>query len=159
MPGLLWRMDLITRRAGAYRAVRLADSELGGCHHPFVMQICKNPGKSQDWLAKNMTLNKSTVARALTYLENKGYVRREADENDKRVLLIYPTQRMLDVLSDVRSITDEWNEKLCEGISEDELTLFQSVLERMKVRSRELLEDAERNARNASRSTNAGDEK
>ena len=136
-------MDLITRRAGVYRTLKLENSELSGCHHPFVMQICKNPGKTQEWLARNMTLNKSTVARALTYLEDKGYVRREADKNDKRALLVYPTERMLEVLSDVRAITDEWNEGLCEGISDGELEVFRSVLERMKVRSRELVEEAE----------------
>ena len=143
MPGFLWRMDLITRRASVFRTLRHKGSELSGCHHPFVMQICKNPGRSQEWLAKNMTLNKSTVARALTHLENKGYVRREADKNDKRALRVYPTERMLSVLSDVRKITDEWNERLCEGISSEELEIFSSVLERMKVRSRELVEEAE----------------
>ena len=143
MPAVLWRMDLISRRAAAYRSARLVHPEISGCHHPFILEICRHRGMSQDWLAKHMTLNKSTVARALTYLEEKGYVRREADENDRRVLLVYPTDKMLAIFSRVKAISDEWNERLCSEISTEELEIFASVLERMKVRSREILEDAE----------------
>ena len=142
MLGVLWRMDLITRRTNAYRAAKLADGDISGCHHPFVIQICAHPGQSQDWLSKHMTLNKSTVARALTHLENCGYIRREADKADRRILLVYPTEKMLAILPKVQAITDGWNEKLCSGISDEELAVFADVLERMKVRSREILEEA-----------------
>ena len=144
MKGLLWRIDLLSRRAGAFRSIKMGDnSEISGCHLPFVISICRHPGMTQDQLAKHLTFNKSTVARAIGSLEEQGFVKRQADERDRRSLLVYPTQKMLDILPRVLEITREWNEGLCEGISDEELEIFASVLEKMKLRSLELLEGAE----------------
>ena len=137
-------MDLISRRAGAFRSAKMGDnSEISGCHLPFVICICRHPGMTQDQLAKHLTFNKSTVARALGVLEEQGFVKRSADERDRRSLLVFPTEKMLAILPRVIAITEEWNEGLCEGISKDELDIFASVLEKMKLRAEELLEGAE----------------
>ena len=43
------------------------------------------------------------------------------------------------VLPEVRAVSEEWNTLLSEGISADELAVFNSVLERMQARAREIV--------------------
>ena len=139
MPAIMRKMNVITRCSGQYRTERLGNGELGAPHHSFVLAVCNHPGMSQDALARHLCLNKSTVARVLNYLEEKGYVTRMLDEKDRRVLLVEPTEKMREAYPELRRITMEWNERLAEEISPDELALFFDVLERMETRAKELI--------------------
>lgn len=138
-------MNIISRCQAIYRAQRL-DGDLCACHHSLVLAICRAPGRSQDELAKDICLNKSTVTRALAQLEKSGYVIRTSDSSDKRRTLVEPTQKMLDILPKVRDITNDWNNAISAGIPEDELALFQSVLKRMEQNARNIIQRSEDNA-------------
>jgi hypothetical protein len=52
---------------------------------------------------------------------------------------------MLAVLPEVKDASAEWMTLLSEGIPEDELDIFNSVLERMQERAREIIEKQEEN--------------
>ena len=138
MPAIMGKMNRVTRCAGIYRTERLQNPELTARHHSMVLAITSTPGMSQDQIARRLCLNKSTVARTLTQLETNGYVTRKICETDKRITLVYPTEKMLAVYPAVREITNEWNAKLAEGIPQEEMELFLSVLNRMEARAKEL---------------------
>ncbi len=131
MPTVMRRINVISRCSTIYKSERL-EGELLGCHHPFVFCISKNPGMSQDEIARHICLNKSTVTRALAYLEEHGFVRREPDASDKRMLRVYPTEKMRDALPRVKEISGEWNRLISSGISEDDMEVFGRVLEKME---------------------------
>ena len=96
-------------------------------------------------LARELCLNKSTVARALNCLEEKCYITRQALQNDKRQFAVYPTEKMLNILPEVKQASVEWMTLLSEGIPAEELAIFDSVLERMQSRAREIIESQEEN--------------
>lgn len=135
MPKIMKSMNMISRCQSAYRGQRMS-GELLPSHHAFVFAVCNGPGRSQEELAEALCLNKSTVARALTWLEEHGYVKREPSDEDKRRLLVYPTDKMLSALPEVKEIASDWNAILCDGISEDELAVFESVLSRIEKSAR-----------------------
>ena len=138
MPKIMKSLNTISRCQAAYRAERLP--ELSPFHHAFVFAVCKNPGKSQEDISRALAVNKSTAARALSRLEETGYIKREPNPDDKRELLIYPTDKMTEILGSVRRISSEWNALISEGISEDELAVFESVMERMEKSARAAIE-------------------
>lgn len=138
-------MNIISRCQAIYRAQRL-DSDLCACHHSLVLAICHSPGRSQDELAKDICLNKSTVTRALAQLEERGYVIRTSDPSDKRRTLVEPTEKMLDIFPEVRAITAEWNTAISAGISDEELALFHKVLKKMEQNARNTIQKTEDNA-------------
>ena len=143
MPAIMRKMNVITRCGGQYRTERLKNDELGAPHHSFVLAVCSSPGLSQDGLARHLCLNKSTVARVLNYLEEKGYVTRTPSEKDRRVLLVEPTEKMQAVYPEVRRITMEWNDALAEAIPPEEMALFFDVLGRMEQRAKQLIENGD----------------
>lgn len=136
-------LNNISRSQAVYRRSRISADDLPSCHYAFVLAICREPGRSQEELAKELCLNKSTVARSLNSLEEKGYISRSALPNDKRQLSVYPTEKMLSVLPEVKNASVEWMKLLSEGIPENELEIFNSVLERMESRAREIVGEQE----------------
>ena len=139
MPGVMKSMNAISRAQSLYRAEHTKDLEIAPCHFSFVFTISKNPGLSQDEIARELSLNKSTVARALGQLEASGLVLRQSDAGDRRVLLVYPTEKMQSLLPRLREITREWNSLIEEGISKEELSVFLSVLCKMEEKAKNIV--------------------
>ncbi len=133
--GIMRMMNMISRGEGAYRTRRLGEESVWGYRHSFILAICNSPGMPQDSLARALCLNKSTIARTLSQMEDDGLVIRKACESDKRRTLVYPSDKMLEIYPRVKNITREWNELLAEGISEGELEAFRRVLSLMYERA------------------------
>ncbi len=140
MPTIMRQINVISRCEGIYRTDRMRGPELGACHHSYILAICRHPGISQEELARHICINKSSVTRHLSHLEEHGYVERRQTTAEKRVTLVYPTQKMLGALPEVRRIVREWNEYLTEELTEAELEQFRSVLERLSARARKYID-------------------
>lgn len=136
-------LNNISRSQAIYRRGKITASDLNSCHFAFVLAICRVPGRSQEELARELCLNKSTVARALNTLETNGYISRTPLPSDKRQFSVHPTDKMISVLPEVREASKEWMTLLSEGISEEEMEIFDSVLERMEARARDIIEKQE----------------
>ncbi len=136
-------LNNISRSQGIYRRSRISAEDLPSGQYAFVLAICREPGRSQEELARELCINKSTVARHLTSLEEKGYISRTPQPCDKRQFSVYPTEKMLSVYPEIRQVSGEWMTLLSEGIPEEELEIFNSVLERMQERARDLIERQE----------------
>ena len=131
-------LNNISRSQAIYRTERVSAKELSSGHFAYVLSVCREPGRSQEELARDLCVNKSTVARNLTYLEEKGFIKREALPTDKRQFAVYPTDKMLSVLPEVKKASKTWMDILSEGIDDAELEIFNSVLSRMEQKAREL---------------------
>lgn len=132
------KMNIISRCEADYRTKRSGE-KLPGIFHSYTLAICKNPGLSQEKLAKHLRINKSSVTRHLSWLEQNGYVTRRTGEQDKRELSVYPTEKMHDIFPEVVSITRDWNAALSADFSEEELKLFHRILDCMLSRSVEIV--------------------
>ena len=84
------------RCAALYRGEQLESIGLNGGQHTYILNICRNPGVSQEQLSRLLYINKSNVARQLANLEQNGFVTRIPDTVDRRVLRVFPTQKALD---------------------------------------------------------------
>ncbi|MBR7101636.1 MAG: MarR family transcriptional regulator [Clostridia bacterium] len=142
MSKIMKDMNIISRCQLSYRS-EMTSNELLGCHHPFVLAICRKPGMTQDEISRELCLNKSTVARALIQLEEKGYVKRESKPDDKRSVIVFPTDKMTQILPTVKKIADNFNEMISCDISENELEIFVSVLEKMSEKARKITQKTE----------------
>ena len=140
MPSIMRSINVISRCATVYRADRLPDSEITPCHHVYIFAICKHPGISQEQLARHICINKSTVTRTLSYLEDHGYVTRRQSETDKRITKVFPTQKMFDIHPKIKAISDDWNAYLCAELSEEERAGFGAILEKLQARAQKYID-------------------
>lgn len=135
MPSISRYINIISRCGNMYRNERLKETDLGTAHHTYLFTICRNPGISQDKLAKMIYINKSNVTRNLAVLEKNGYIERRPSENDKRVMLVYPTQKAEDTLPLLREIVHDWNDLVAANFTEDELEQLRAMLARIAERA------------------------
>lgn len=110
---------------------------------PFIMQVYRNPGITQDGISANAVMDKGTTAKAVKQLEKSGLILRETDPNDRRMNHIYPTQKALDIQEQILMIITELHEILYKGLSESEITIAISLLSKMKSNISEYLKKAD----------------
>ena len=72
MEHLTRAVNIITRCTGLYRDEALAEVGLTSCQVPYMMRICRQPGWTQEELARDLYVHKSSVTRTLAALENGG---------------------------------------------------------------------------------------
>ncbi len=124
MATFLKKIQAVGRSATVYSENRLKEiCDLKGYQAKYILNLCENPGVSQDTLAKIMFLNKSNVARQLAELEEMGYIERKQGE-DKRVSLVYPTKKAEEILPVLRGVNENWREIITEGFSAEEKELL-----------------------------------
>lgn len=124
-------INVISRCGAVWRGDKLKGTDIGASHTSYIMTVCRNPGISQDKLAKRIYINKSNVTRNLAYLESCGYVERRQKDTDKRVTEVYPTEKAMEILPTVQNMLREWNNYLTEDFSEEEMEMFMSMLSRL----------------------------
>jgi len=131
----------ISRCGAQYRADRLAPMGLKACHASYLTEICDCPGISQEKLAGRICINKSNVARQAAVLEEEGFITRNPSPADKRVLQLYPTEKALAIMDDIRGILVCWEDCIGHDLSEEEKELLSGLLAKMKTRAAAYMED------------------
>jgi DNA-binding MarR family transcriptional regulator len=142
MDSLTKFINRISRCGILYREKKLSKYGLNGVQHAYLLNICRNPGISQENLAKLIFVNKSNVARQLALLEENGFITREPCENDKRQMSVFPTQKAIDTLPKVIEVLDELNGKLLEDFSDEERRLLISMMERVTDKAIKLIDES-----------------
>jgi len=122
----------IARCTTQYRTEALAPMGLKACHASYLTEICATPGISQDQLASRICINKSNVARQAAILEEDGFIIRTPSATDKRIMQLFPTQKTLDLLPQISRLLSGLEVCLTAGLTEEEKTLLESLLSRMK---------------------------
>jgi DNA-binding MarR family transcriptional regulator len=71
----------------------LAPLELGPGRYLYLFGLYVKDGRKQQELADTIGVDKAAATRAISRLEENGYVRREADANDRRSMRVYLTPK------------------------------------------------------------------
>ena len=114
-----------------YRSERLAEVGLNGGQYVYISNVCRNPGISQEQMSRQILINKSNVARQLASLEQNGFVHREPDAKDRRVMRVYPTERAMEVYPYIQQVLADWRHYLTEDFTDEEREQLDSLLERV----------------------------
>lgn len=135
MPAITRDMMEIARVTTQYRSEKLAPMGLKSCHSSYLLAISNHPGISQDQLAQMICINKSNVARQVVVLEDTGFITRSPSPNDKRVMQLYPTEKTMEVLPQIRQVNRFWQEYLTEDLTQQELEILETLLRRIQARA------------------------
>lgn len=128
MEKMMRYIDRITRLAYIYREDYLKEYGLSGIHHTYINWICRYPGITQEELAQAIFVNKSSVARQVAVLEKNDYVKRVESPDDKRKLLLYPTEKALEVQPVIKKMLNDWNAQLLADFAPDERKFLSEAL-------------------------------
>lgn len=135
---LMHNINTISRCAALYRDARLESYRLTGWQAPYLPEICKSPGITQEQLAQRLHVNPSNVTRQLTALEENGFVLRQRSRSDRRVVEVYPTESARQLLPVIHEVYRSWREKLFQDLSPDERDLLETILDKLACRAEEI---------------------
>ena len=140
MSSLMRCINVTARCATLRRSEQLFPVGLTGGQHTYVLNICRNPGITQDQLAKMIYINKSNVARQVAQLEQAGFIERRVDKQDKRQMLLYPTQKAKDALPAISQALKEWNDYLNAEFTEDQRIMLEQMMEKVMNRAKAFID-------------------
>lgn len=92
---------------------------------------CKG-GLSQKQLAQEIGITPPSMTVALRKMEESGFILREPDDEDQRVIRIRLSEKGKQYVDEIKSILEEMEELLYEGISPEERMLFRRLLIEMR---------------------------
>ena len=88
----------------------------------------KNDGSSLTQISQGLMLENPTVTGLIDRLEKSGYVKRSDHPNDRRVYLVYLTEKGNRVADKALPIVKKLNEEVKKGYSREEIENFKKVL-------------------------------
>lgn len=135
MHPFMQQISITYRCTMRFREKELADTGLAGCQTPYLTALSRRPGITQEELARELNVNKSSVTRQLAALEEQGYVRRESAPGDKRSMLVYLTDKASGVLDRIYSCYGEWNSYLTQDFTEEEQRELSRLMLRISQRA------------------------
>ena len=113
-------ISVLYRIGQTYIASELESLQIGKGQHSFLAALFHQDGISQGELARILQMDKGTVAHALLKLERAGYVRRQTDHLDRRVNLVYLTEKARGIEAHLFSVLASWTDNLATGFSDEE---------------------------------------
>ena len=129
------QISITYRCAMQFREHELTDTGLAGCQTPYLTTLYRHPGISQEEIARSLNVNKSSVTRQLASLEEKGYVYRQPSATDKRIILVYPTEKALELKDRLFHCYHDWNTYLTQGFTEEEKEQLSQLMIRIAAKA------------------------
>ena len=129
------QISITYRCAMRFRETELEDTGLAGCQTPYLTALFRQPGISQEEISRQLNVNKSSVTRQLAILEEKGYIRRQPSESDRRLLLVYPTDKALAVKERLYRCYHDWSSYLTKDFTDEEQALLSDLMARIAQRA------------------------
>ncbi|HAD38398.1 MAG TPA: MarR family transcriptional regulator [Gammaproteobacteria bacterium] len=97
-----------------------------------LVHLYRRDGLVQAELAEILEIERPTLGRLLDRLENKGWLRRQADPKDRRVKRVYLTDEVKPAMKSLRRIAADLRQQVLEGLNKDEREQLVDTLIHMK---------------------------
>lgn len=116
-----------------YQAVRhLEEFDLKPGQAGILFTLSCNGTLSQRELAQKIGVTPPSMTVALRKMEELGYVRKEPDANDQRVIRILLTQKGENCVGKIKAVIGRMEALMCQGMSKEEELLLRRLLLQMQ---------------------------
>lgn len=109
----------------------LEGSEITRIQWIALYYIYEEEGLSQRELGNLMCIKDSSVGRLVSRLERDGFIKRIKSEKDKRLINLELTEEGKSRFQEVLPLGEAFNDTLTSGVSDEDLAVFNSVLQKM----------------------------
>jgi Transcriptional regulators len=132
MKEILREIGKIYRCLDSISNIEFKQFDLAKGQYAYLVRICENPGIIQERVAEMLKVDRATASRAIQKLEQSGFISKENDPENKKVLLLFPTKKGQEVYEILQEEENYTNKIALQNISvEDQKTLL-SLLENMR---------------------------
>ena len=111
---------------------RLDDFDLKPSQAGILFVLSCNGKLSQRELAERIGITPPSMTVALRKMETRGYIEKEPDEKDQRIIRILLTEKGESCVEDIRTVMDEMEEVLYQNMTQEEKMLLRRLLLQMQ---------------------------
>ena len=104
----------------------LNDTECRICSYVYANKEC-----SQEEVASGLKIDKTTIAKAISGLEKKGYLARIQSETDKRKKVLSITEYGYEKSYEILHLHDKWLNRVMQALTPSEREIFEDCCRRL----------------------------
>jgi len=131
-------ISMIARGHTIYINRHLEDLNINATQLHLLFEISHQRNINQEKIAERCNINKGAVARSIKKLEEKGLVKREIDENNRRQNKVSLTQKGNETHEKAIKIFNQWEDEVILDKGYIEKELLQMVLKEIAIKTIEL---------------------
>ncbi|MCM3089294.1 MarR family transcriptional regulator [Bhargavaea ginsengi] len=129
---LLREIGVIARSLDSISNIEFKEVDLSKGQYLYMVRICEHPGIIQEKLAEMIKVDRTTAARAIMKLEEKGFIEKRDDVDNRRIKKLFPTAKGLEIYPFIIREHKHSNSVALEGFSEDEADILLRLLRRVR---------------------------
>lgn len=123
-----WSLALLSKYS---QIILESKSELTKSMMLFIVHLKHRPGMHQDQLADMFKMNRSSVTRAVSSLEKKGYIERIVDKENRRANTLHLTSSGENLYENVMLDLMEWMDIITSDMTAEEVRIGMRILSKM----------------------------
>lgn len=123
--------EVIVRYWRNFTEKRLREFDLTFGEQIIIIFLSKNENVNQESISKRYMIDKGMVAKTLTRLEDKGFIKREQNPNNKRENIISLTEKSAYIMKYINTIFDDWNKILYGEMSKEDIDCVKRLTGKM----------------------------
>lgn len=93
MKQILREVGMITRCFESISNIEFKELNLSKGQYIYLVRICENPGIIQERVAEMLKVDRTTASRSIKKLVSDGFVKKQSDDHNKKILKLYPTEK------------------------------------------------------------------
>lgn len=113
-------ISVLHRQFQVYLNRELKDYDINSSEYIFLVNLYSEDSISQERLSSNLFINKAATARAISRLENLGYVQRTRDPSDSRAYLVTLTEKGLEMRNFIKAKLNYWTQTISTDLTPEE---------------------------------------
>lgn len=124
-------MSILHRQSQIYINNALKDLNVTSAEYSFILYLYGHDGSTQEEMSEFLFIDKSAATRAISSLENKGFLYRKRHEEDKRYNRVYLSEHALQLEDEIRKRVRSWSDLISDGLDENTVDTVLNALEEM----------------------------
>lgn len=118
----------IARALDSIANIEFKEYQLSKGLYLYLIRIFENPGIIPDRLAEMIKVDRTTAARAIKKLEEKGFIRKEADDVNKKIRRLFVTEDGAKLVPIIQLENQYSNQIALQNLSKKEIEAFSKAL-------------------------------
>lgn len=132
MDDIIREIGMISRALDSISNIEFKEIELTRGQYLYLVRICEHPGIIQEKLAEMIKVDRTTTARAIKRLEEKGMVQSAADQTNKKIKKLYPTDKGKKIYPFIIREHHYSNQVALKGLTSAEVEQLQRMLKKVR---------------------------
>lgn len=129
---LLREIGMIARSLDSLSNIEFKEVDLSKGQYLYLARICEQPGMIQEKLAEMIKVDRTTAARAIMKLEEKGLIEKRDAEDNRKIKMLFPTEKGLEVYPFIMREHAHSHSVALDGFSEDEADILLRLIRRVR---------------------------